>query len=58
MLITSTFLAHYFICLAHINFSLCVTIPWTIQFVGQMVRLLLRILQNVVQMLPLELQAH
>ena len=41
----------------HVNFSLCIIIPQSFQFVGQVVWLLCS-LQNVFQMTPLALQAH
>ena len=43
--------------LVHITFSLCMIIPQSFQFVGQIVWLL-RSLQNLFQMTPLALQAY
>ena len=43
--------------LVHINFSLCMIVPQSFQFVGQIVQLLCS-LQNVFQMTHLALQAH
>ena len=57
MLIMSTCFQRITSYLVHINSSLCMIIPQSLQFVGQIVRLLCSLL-NVFQMTPLALEAH
>ena len=57
MLITSTCFQRITLYLVLINFSLCMIIPRSFRFVGQIVRLLCS-LQNMLQMTPLALPAH
>ena len=57
MLITSTCFQRITLFLVHMHFSVCMIIPQSSPFVGQIIRLLSS-LQNVFQVNPLALQAH